>query len=423
MMIYPWLSIFDLQTLYSNIKKPLKCTEKTFDDYKIIVPVFGKPSYLKNLDFLRTCRDRVIIASISDQSEEMEQLLAALRREGFQVSILDLHKSVSRTAAISSPASFFHVFVKFNVMVFKIWPPWTVAYDERLHQSRLSSRPGPVPYYAVMKHPLESCVYDAMRKTTVEYVKEKYVCFLDGDSIPQGDFGKPCAVLEREGLDIASVKVLPNSKANFIERMQWIEFNIAMRSRHYYPWLTSGACCIVKTSALKEIIRNHSLYFLGGDIEIGILGRLKGKKIGYIDFTVLTDVPNTFTKWFKQRIDWFCGSFRLSIINFDKHLTQPIFLIYMAGLVFLIWPLKLFGIFFDWWILPLVLLLYIPITFANWQVRDRYMFLYPLYGCFQCLILPPLGILRYLYLLFRYKMVGRISQNRYQKQKDADKAI
>jgi hypothetical protein len=379
MMIYPWMAIFDLQILYSNIKKPFKCTEEMLDDYTIIVPVFNKPSYLQNLAYLRRYRDRVIIASVSDQSMEMEYFLAGLRKEGFRVSILDLHSS----AAVSTR----------------------------------SSQPDPTTYYSLMKHPLELGVYDALRRISVEYVRTKYVCFLDGDSIPEGDFGKPCAVLEKEGLDVASVKVLPSSKSNLIERMQWIEYSIAMRSRHYYPWLTSGASCIVRTSVLKEIMRNHSLYFLGGDIEIGILARLTGKKIANIDFTVFTDVPSTFTKWFRQRIDWFCGAFRLSIINFDKHLRQPIFLAYMAGLVFLVLPLKLFGILMAWWIVPLVMLLYIPITFANWQVRDRYMFLFPLYGGFQSLVLPPLGFLRYLQLLIRYKKVGRISQNRYHKQK------
>lgn len=367
MAIFPWLAIFDLQNLYSYVKKPLKCTEEIFDDYTIVVPVYNNPSYIKNLDWLRKYKDKVVIASISNQSKEMDDFLYKLKIEGFRLSILD-----SSSSTLSYPAT----------------------------------------YYSIVKRTIVLELYDSLRKFSISDVKTKYVCVLDGDSRPETDIGKAVAVMERQGLDVASVKVLPSSKSNFIERMQWIEYNIAMRTRHYLPWLTSGACCIGKTSVFKEIMQTHSLYFSGGDAEIGILARMMKKKIGFIDFKVFTIVPNTLGKWFKQRINWFGGNFRISVINFDKYLTSPIFLTYVLGIVYLLLPLKWYELFLDLWLIPLMLLLYIPITFINWPVRDRYLFLFPLYGGFQALVLTILGFFRYFQWLIKYKKFGRISRKR-----------
>ncbi len=64
-----------------------------------------------------------------------------------------------------------------------------------------------------------------------------------------------------------------------------------------------------KTSVFKEIMETHSLYFSGGDAEMGILARMMKKKIGFIDFKVFTAVPETLGKWFKQRMDSFWWHF------------------------------------------------------------------------------------------------------------------
>ncbi len=63
-------------------------------------------------------------------------------------------------------------------------------------------------------------LFDNLRKKSVSAVKTKYVCMLDGDSRPETDIGRAVAVMERQGLDVASVNVMPCSKSNFIERMR-----------------------------------------------------------------------------------------------------------------------------------------------------------------------------------------------------------
>jgi hypothetical protein len=64
-----------------------------------------------------------------------------------------------------------------------------------------------------------------------------------------------------------------------------------MRSRLIYPWLTSGAGMVGKRDVLVSIMNNHSLFFNGGDIEIGKLDDMMGYKVGYIPMVFYTDVP------------------------------------------------------------------------------------------------------------------------------------
>ena len=360
-MIFPWLSILDLQTLYSNIKKPLECTEESSSDYTIVVPVFKDPSYLRNYEYLKQHKDKIVIASLLGQNSKMDAFIDSLMSEGFEVNA-DLDKEQN--------------FV--------------------------------TEYYSLMKRTIETEVYDKLLQLSVRSVKTKYTIFLDGDSVPNGNIGRAIAVMEREGLDLASVRVIPSSEERLIEKMQAIEYKIAMRGRHFRPWLTSGACLIGRTSALRDIMNTHSLYFSGGDAEVGIIAKEMKQKIGFINFTVLTKIPGTFWSWFKQRVSWYGGTFRLFAVNFNKHLKSPLLLTYAFLFGFALLPFKVLEILQDWTILPAILLFYIPITFANWQVRNRYMLLYPLYSAFQCLVMPFLGVFKYLHTLAKYKTIGRI---------------
>lgn len=348
-MIYPFLSVFDLQVLYAYAKHPLACTEAVCDDYTIIIPLYTDPSYLKNVSFLQSCKKHVIIASISGQSSKMDGFLKQLQADGFKVVTMP-NGELDRTSQ----------------------------------------------YYGVVKN-------------AVKQVSTKFLSIIDADSVPAGNIEQAVAVLEREDLDLASVTILPSRTTTFMQKMQDIEYGIAMRSRHFRPWMTSGACCIGKTSAIKEVMDNHSLYFFGGDAEIGIIAKELNQRIGYIDFTVHTIVPASFSKWIKQRIGWFGGTFRLFVVNMDKVATSPLLLFYIVGLVLLMVPFKFFGVYEDWLVLPLLYLLYIPITFAsNWQARSRWMFVFPLYGAFQSLCFPIAGIGSYLQQYIKYKKIGRI---------------
>ena len=352
-MLIPWLSALDFQNLLSLRHKPLETNQEVFKDYTIIVPIFKDPNYLKNLEYLKKYKDRVVICTVQNESAQMNSFVEKMRNEGFVVLGIEL------------PSSKF----------FK-----------------------------------EALLKEVLAKESM--LKSKYVCFLDADSIPEDDVGKVCQVMEEQSLDLASLNVIPRCNSNFIEKMQKTEYSISMVSRQYRPWLTSGACVVGKSSVLSEIMEKHSLYFAGGDIEMGVIAKRSHKKVGFVNFKVFTEVPKSFKGWFKQRMDWFCGSFRLSVINADKQLWAPFFLFYTSIMVFLLLPLKFFSFSIDALLLIcLTLLLYIGITLvSNWKVRSKNMLIYPFYAAFQVLIFPFLGIARYIWVLKKYKMTGRMKK-------------
>ncbi len=91
--------------------------------------------------------------------------------------------------------------------------------------------------------------------------------FLDGDTIIEGSAEALCGAMLEYGHDIASVKVLPSRRKTVIEQLQGVEYDIAMRARLLYPWLTSGAGMVARREVMMEIMISHSLFFNGGDIE------------------------------------------------------------------------------------------------------------------------------------------------------------
>jgi cellulose synthase/poly-beta-1,6-N-acetylglucosamine synthase-like glycosyltransferase len=359
-MIFPWLTLFDCRNVFSRFFKAFDVGSATCQDYTIVVPFFNSPDYLSNLSYLKDYKEKTILCTLRPENEEMARFVADLRKRGYRVIEFEREGKGDRK-------------------------------------------------YGLLKKVTQSQVYDILRKRTMPFVTTKYVVFLDGDSRPQGDLGSVCAVMEKEGLDVVSVKVVPDASSNLVERMQRVEYNISMLARHYFPWLTSGACTVGRTETMSAIMRRHSLYFWGGDIEVGVIARRMGKRIGHVNFKVYTKVPRTLFGLFKQRVGWFCGGFRMSTVNFDKHLKSPLYLIYSCGLVYLLLPLKWMAILIRPWVLPLLILLYVPITFlSNWQVRSRDMIIFPLYAAFQMLIMPAVGFFKYVQVLVKERIHGRL---------------
>jgi cellulose synthase/poly-beta-1,6-N-acetylglucosamine synthase-like glycosyltransferase len=340
----------------ARFRKPLETDNTPFNNYTIVVPVFGSPSYLKNLNYLLRFKDKVMIVTTVDEKPEMAQFLSELTQMGIRVA-------------------------KFKV---------TDREDVK---------------FGLLK---QVVTYDLLRREATKLIETKYLVFLDADSMPEDDVGKVCAVMERENLDVASVKVLPDASSNLLEKAQKVEYEISMLARHYMPWLTSGACIVGKTSVLRDIMNKHSLYFWGGDIEIGVLARNMAKRVGHINFKVYTEVPKSLAKWVRQRINWFCGWFRMAIINVDKNIKCPLYIIYSLAEL-LLCPFKWWALITYPMLLPVVLALYIAVTFlVNWQVRSTSMFIFPIYALFQTLVMPVFGCLRYLQILFAKKIAGRI---------------
>ena len=160
------------------------------------------------------------------------------------------------------------------------------------------------------------------------------------------------AAVAASDADICSVKVEAESPQTIVGKLQALEYRIAMLSRHYRPWLTSGACFIGKTDSIRLILDHHSLWTPGEDIETGRTAHAMKLKIRHADFVVTTEVPETWPALFRQRRLWWAGSFRHWFVNSDRNLLHlPVLTGYMLLAVFATVHLKWWGLL-DWGALP-----------------------------------------------------------------------
>jgi len=251
-----------------------------------------------------------------------------------------------------------------------------------------------------------------LMKEALAEVTTGYALRLDADTYIGPGLAKMVAAVEADGADLCSVKVEAEEPRSVAARLQALEYRMAMLSRHFRPWMTSGACFIGKTDSLRLIFDRHSLWTPGEDIETGRTAHALKLRIQHADFVVTTDVPATFPALVRQRRLWWAGTFRHFFVNADRNLLHlPIVTSYTLLAVFA-------SLYFKWWsmidwraipfTMPLILLTYAFVTFvSNLQVRSWWMIVFPLYALTQTLVMPLLGACYYVVLLRRRGTLGR----------------
>lgn len=251
-----------------------------------------------------------------------------------------------------------------------------------------------------------------LMKQALADVTTTYALRLDADTYIGPGLERMIAAVAANGADLCSTKVEAEAAHTTAAKLQALEYRMAMLSRHFRPWLTSGACFIGKTDSLKLIFDQHSLWTPGEDIETGRTALALKLKIQHADFVVTTDVPQTWAALIKQRRLWWAGTFRHWFVNADRNLLHlPVVTGYTLLVVFA-------SVYFKWWSminlrllpfeLPLVLVTYVIVTFlTNLQVRSRWMLVFPIYALAQSMVMPILGAIHYVVLAHRKKRVGR----------------
>jgi cellulose synthase/poly-beta-1,6-N-acetylglucosamine synthase-like glycosyltransferase len=343
------LVAFDFQNLLSWWRgKLLAPGKQELFDFTIVVPLFGHPRYFAGREGIAQYRRNVLVA-LEVSPPQMDAFADELEAEGWRVCRI-----------------------------------------------RLAGHPNPARLMA-----------EALPAVTTRYALR-----LDADTRIAPGLARVVAAVADAGADLCSVKVEAEEPRSVPAKLQALEYRMAMLSRHYRPWLTSGACFIGRTDALRLIFAHHSLWTPGEDIETGRSAHALRLKIRHADFVVYTEVPETWRALFAQRQLWWAGTFRHTVMNADRNILHlPILTGYMLLVVYATIQFKWWGMI-DWGLLPrelpLVLVVYVLVTFiSNLQVRSRWMLVFPIYALAQSLVMPVLGVVRYAQLVRRNGSLGR----------------
>ena len=313
--------LLDAQNLASRVRRPLRFAgDAPDDDFTVVVPLWGHPRYFRNARSLEPYRANVLLA-VNLCNDAMAGFADEAEADGW-----------------------------------------------RVHRVTIAGRVS-VPRLVL---------------AALEAVTTTYVIRMDGDTRPAEHPGEAIAAVRQGQADLASVKVRASRRRTVMEKLQAVEYDMAMLGRHLRPWMTSGACMIGRTAALRQILSRHSNWFPGEDIETGVIANHFRMRVRHVDFAVYTDIPETFRHWLNQRRMWWSGSFRMAFVNVDQTIRYPVTFFYTSGLVWLLCLAK-WGEFRNpahiVYTLPFILLIYTGLCAASsWQVRSRWMIAFPYYS-------------------------------------------
>lgn len=158
-------------------------------------------------------------------------------------------------------------------------------------------------------------------KLGLENVSSTYTVLLDADSYPERSELLPNLIqaLYEENLIAAGAQVLPENPSNAIEKLQYIEYKIAIEigrrsmAKNRKNICISGAFGAYRTKELKDIteIQLKDPHWEGEDLE-RTLYLLERGDVGYFpDFIVRTVVPENLKGLTIQRIRWQEGYLRV----------------------------------------------------------------------------------------------------------------
>jgi len=350
-----------------NVQQPLLGSGHS-DDFTLLVPIYGRTKYLENVDYLRQYGEKVVLCTTGDEDRGFyRQLQEIADRHGFRV---------------------------FRDKPTRFSTEKTVTNAQRATSGTIRDR----------------LVRNALR----EVVQTKYVVPIDADTFTARPISLLVNELVRRELDIASIRlVLTNRKESLLTKLQYHEYRLAMQLRFIAPWMISGACHVAKTEVLRDIMDRHSLFFQGNDMEVGIIAVARGYNVGHIPFEVSTAVPATPKAWFRQRLAWAGGEFRLFVPNFRYVLQHPFLWIYGGVVTIALFPLRWFSLGNPHLPLLAIFGLYILLVLVlHWKGRDRLMLLMPLYALVLSLVLTPLGVIWYFVMAIRDGNFGIIRPRR-----------
>lgn len=357
-----WIAVDALAVVRATRAVAPEVESLSESDFAVLVPIYGSVSYLETADYLGQYGSRVVLCTTTAETKEFyDDLQAVADAHGFRIF----------RGEVDAPAT----------------------------------RAGRRATSGVVRDRL---IRDALQTVTAPYV----VC-LDADTWSVAPLDELVGSIAQRELDLASVRLVPARTTGVLGHLQRHEYRTAMRLRLLAPWLLSGACHAGRTVALADVMRRHSLFFQGNDVEAGILGAELGYRVGHVPFEVLTTVPCRARAWGRQRLAWAGGEVRLFLANPQVARRHPVVWGYGAVVSILMVPLRWRAL-----LLPTPALLTIAVAYwalVLWSHRDhldRWALLLPLYSAFSSLVITPLGLPAYLRMAMTHHNWGRISVRR-----------
>jgi hypothetical protein len=342
-------------------RQPVAVSGPESHDFRVLVPIYGSTRYLENLDYLASYGSRVWFCTTTGESEEFYAALGAIAAAG-------RHRVVR------------------------------IAVPGRGDGSDQRATTAPIR--------------DELIAAVAEMIPSRYAVMLDADTTTELSLDRIVGEAAERGLDVASVRVEPPRGGTLLQRLQGLEYLASMDVRRALPWLLSGAFHVFSADALRTVMRAHSRFFQGNDVEAGALAHLMGLRAGHLQTIAFTSVPSGWHAWWRQRLAWSGGVFRLTFINVKLGRIAPLLVLYLLW-VYLLWPVRI-------WLLVTRPEMIVYVCLVNWALwlllyfprRSWALLALPFYGMVQSLVLVPAGAWAYAQMVLRHHQWGLISTDR-----------
>ncbi|MDR3068550.1 MAG: glycosyltransferase [Cellulomonas sp.] len=327
------------------------------DDYTIVVPIYGDMKYLESVEWLAQDAARVVLATSGSETPRFYSEL----------------KQVAETYG-------------FSVFIGSAVPRAT---------SGARSTGG--------------AVANTILREVHAMLTTEYVIRIDADTVTERPIRELVAAFAQSGCDIGSVVLAVANGRGLLPRLQRIEYTLAMRMRRVMPWMVSGGCHIVRRVVHRDMMADHSLFFQGEDVELGLRAQMHGYQAKNFIFRVPTVVPDTPRAWWRQRIAWAGGEFRIMVVNIRFAWRHPFLWFYAIVVVQALAPVRWFTLPQAGWAIGVIYAAYVlAAALVVLPLRDPVVVLYPLYAFVFSMMLLPFGWLSYLIQARRFRNVGII---------------
>lgn len=335
-------------------------------DFTVLVPLYGNVKYLENTAYLGRCSGDVVLCTTSGETKEFYAELETIAAQYGLRIYRSPHAPVTTT-------------------------------KKRRTGGTIRDR----------------IVRDALNQLHKDGTLGTYTVCIDADTTTEQPLNMLVGALQQSKADFASVQLVPQTRGSMLVQLQRHEYRLSMKMRWLVPWLLSGACHAGTSEAFRAIMNKHSLFFQGNDVETGLLGDLLGYKATHIPFSVYTNIPSSFRSWWRQRIAWSGGEFRLFIINCRYVFKHPFLWIYGGLIVILLLAARWWFLLNPGWVILGAFLLYAAIiTYIHWPNRNWWLLLMPFYSLVTNLIMPAIGVVWYFVMAIPERNFGIIRPRR-----------